>query len=145
MLAPRQHEDAQDHAARRAHRAQDRDVAALVLHHHDHAGDDVEGGDDDDQRQDQEHDVALDLDRVEEARIGLLPVDDARTRPPSAAAISAAAARRAGRDRRRRPRDSLTASGMLEEELRRGERHIDEAVVVFVHADIEQCRRRGRS
>ena len=33
----------------------------LVLHQHDQAGDDVERGDQDDQRQDQEHDVALDL------------------------------------------------------------------------------------
>ena len=31
---------------------------------------------DDDQRQDQEHYVALDLDGVEQARIGLLPVDE---------------------------------------------------------------------
>src|SRR5712675_2307700 len=50
--------------------------APLVLHHHDHAGDNIECGDDDNQRQDQEHDVALDLDGIEQARIRLLPVDD---------------------------------------------------------------------
>ena len=50
---------------------------ALVLHQHDQAGDDVEGRDQDDQRQDQEHDVALDLERVEEARVRLLPVEHA--------------------------------------------------------------------
>ena len=62
MLAPRSKKMRRISAARRPHRAQDRDVAALVLHQHDHAGDDVEGRDEDDQRQDQEHDVALDLD-----------------------------------------------------------------------------------
>src|SRR5262249_50451956 len=72
-----QHEDPQYHRARGTHRAQDRDVSSLVLHHHDHARDDVESGDENDQRQDQEHDVALDLDGVEQARIGLLPADDA--------------------------------------------------------------------
>ena len=71
-------EDAQDRAAARAHGAQDGDVAALVLHQHDQAGDDVEGGDQDDQRQDQEHDVALDLHELEEAAIGVLPVGDAQ-------------------------------------------------------------------
>ena len=33
----------------------------LVLHQHDQAGDDVQRRDQDDQRQDQEHDIALDL------------------------------------------------------------------------------------
>ena len=132
----RQHEDAQDHAARGAHRAQDRDVAALVLDHHDHARNDVESGDDDDQGQDQEHDVALDLDCVEEARIGLLPVDDAH--PPAECGID-------------QPRLPLHPVGIgdkdlevghrarqLKEQLRRRERGIDKAVVVLVHADIEQ-------
>src|SRR6185437_7335414 len=68
-----ENEDAQDRAPRRTHGAEDRDVAPLILHHHDHAGDDVERRDEDDQRQDQEHDVALDLDGVEEAEIALLP------------------------------------------------------------------------
>src|ERR1700689_2700914 len=69
----RQHENAQDHAPRGAHRSENSDVAALVLHHHDHAGDDVERGDDDDQGQDQKHDVALDLDDADDAGIGALP------------------------------------------------------------------------
>ncbi len=39
----------------------------LVLHQHDQAGDDVERRHQDDQGQDQEHHIALDLQRVEEA------------------------------------------------------------------------------
>src|SRR3546814_18012127 len=66
-------EDSQDHAARHADRPGDGDSPALVLHQHDLAGNDVERGDDDDQRQDQEHDVALDLERGEETRIDTLP------------------------------------------------------------------------
>src|SRR5262249_25078102 len=73
-----QHEDAQDHRPRGAHRPPYRDVAALILQHHDHARDDIEGGDQDDQRQDQEHHVPLDLDRVDDAGIGALPVENAR-------------------------------------------------------------------
>src|SRR4029077_11208575 len=61
-----QKEDAQNHAAGRTHGAQDRDVAALVLHEHDHRRDDVERRYQDDQGQDQEHDVAFDLNRGEE-------------------------------------------------------------------------------
>ncbi len=49
---------------------------ALVLHQHDQAGDDVERRHQHDQRQDQEHHVALDLQRVEEGRVALPPVDD---------------------------------------------------------------------
>src|SRR5712691_1212533 len=129
-----QDEDAQHHAARGAHRAQDGYVAALVLHHHDHAGDDVEGGDQDDQRQDQEHHVALDLDGIDDARIGVLPVEDADM----------------AAERGRYHTGFLTGMvgvgdedfeladlvGHAEEQLRRGKRDIDEAVVVFVEADV---------
>src|SRR5690606_16568948 len=66
-------EDAHDHAARGAHGPQHRDVAPLVLHQHDQAGDYVERRHQDDQGEDQEHDVALDLKRVEEAGVGPLP------------------------------------------------------------------------
>ena len=72
----RHQEDAHHRAARRAHGAQDGDVAALVLHQHDQAGDDVERGDQHDQRQDHEHDVALDLQRREEGLVALPPVGD---------------------------------------------------------------------
>ncbi len=131
-----QHEDAQNHAARGPHRAQDRNVAPLVLHHHDHAGDDVERGDDDDQSQDQEHHVALDLDRVEQARIGLLPVDDPDTAGEcrgNQPALLAHPVRIGGKDF-----EAGDGFGQAEEQLRRVERRIDKAVVVFVHADIEQ-------
>ena len=56
------------------HGAQDGDVPRLVLHQHHHARDDVEGSDQDDQGQDQEHHVALDVERADQCRIGLLPV-----------------------------------------------------------------------
>ena len=72
-----------DRALRGAHGAQDRDIAALVLHQHDQAGDDVQRRDQDDQGQDQEHHVALDLQRIEERRIALPPVDQ-EYRPPAA-------------------------------------------------------------
>ena len=49
---------------------------ALVLHQHDQAGDDVERRDQDDQRQDEEHDVALDLERREEGAVALPPVGE---------------------------------------------------------------------
>src|SRR6266446_9164728 len=45
---PAQQEDAHDHSAGRAHGAQNRDVASLVLHQHDLPGNDIEGGHNDD-------------------------------------------------------------------------------------------------
>ncbi len=63
-----------DRAAGRAHGAQDRDVARLVLHEHDQPGDDVERRHQHDQRQDQEHHVALDLECGEEGAVSLAPV-----------------------------------------------------------------------
>lgn len=51
---------------------------AFVFHQHDEAGDDVEGGDHDNERQDQEHHVAFDLQRCEEAGVALAPVVKAR-------------------------------------------------------------------
>ena len=60
-------EDPHHGAARRAHGAQDGDVAGLVLHQHDQAGNDVQRRHQDDQRQDQEHHIALDLQRFEQA------------------------------------------------------------------------------
>ena len=47
---------------------------ALVLHQHDQAGDDVERSHQHDQRQDEEHHVALDLERAEEGLVALPPV-----------------------------------------------------------------------
>ena len=75
MLAPLRKKMRSDRAAGGAHGAQDRDVTALAAHQHGDAGDDVERRDQDDQGQDQEHDVALDLERREEMRVQLLPVD----------------------------------------------------------------------
>src|SRR5215469_17325796 len=131
-----QHEDSQYHRARGAHRAQDRDVPSLVLHHHDHARDDVERGDENDQRQDQEHDVALDLDGVEQARIGLLPADDPRLTAEGGGNLPALLAHPVGVG----DKDFETGNliGEAEKQLRRRERRIDKAVVIFVHADIEQ-------
>src|SRR6516165_11381000 len=131
-----QYENAQDHAARSAHRAQDRDVAPLVLHHHDYAGDDVEGGHDDDQCQDQEHDVALNLDRVEQTRIGLLPVNDpdpAGERRADQPALLANSVGVGGEDL-----EAGDRVGQAKKQLCRIERYKDKAVVVFVHANIEQ-------
>ena len=117
-------EDAQDRAARRAHGAQDGDVAALVLHQHDQAGDDVERRDQHDQRQDQEHDVALDLQRREEGLVALAPVGD-EDRPLR---------RRLDRRLQRvdvvgivdEDLDRLRRVLHVEIELRLGERHVDD-------------------
>ena len=48
---------------------------AFVLHQHDQAGHDIERRHQHDQGQDQEHHVALDLERVEEGGVALAPVD----------------------------------------------------------------------
>ncbi len=69
-------EDAHDGAGRRAHGAQDGDVAALVLHQHDQAGDDVQRRDQNDQRQDHEHHIALHLQGGEERLVALAPIGD---------------------------------------------------------------------
>src|SRR5262245_63800889 len=50
-------------------------MAALVLDQHDQAGRDVEGRDNHDDRQDQEHHVAFDLQRIEEGGVALPPID----------------------------------------------------------------------
>src|SRR5262249_59914909 len=64
-----------DRALSHAHGAQNADIAPLVLHQHDQPGGDVEGGHDHDDGQDEEHHVALDLQRIEEGGVALAPVD----------------------------------------------------------------------
>ena len=59
---------------------------ALVLHQHDQAGNDVERRHQHDHRQDDEHDVALDLERGEEDLIALPPIVMI-DRPPAASTI----------------------------------------------------------
>src|SRR5262249_31393331 len=71
----RNHEHPHDTALGDPHGAQYADIAALVFHQHDQARGDVERGHDYDDGEDQEHDVALDLQRIEEGRIALTPVD----------------------------------------------------------------------
>ena len=98
-------------------------------------GDDVERRDQHDQRQDEEHDVPLDLERGEEGAVALAPVGE-QDRP-------------LGRllDRRARLVDPV---GVVEEDLddvhvavavevglRLGERHVDEGRVELRHADLE--------
>jgi hypothetical protein len=48
----------------------------LILYEHDQTRNDIEGGDQHDEGQDQEHHIAFDLQRVEERRVALTPVDD---------------------------------------------------------------------
>ena len=60
-----------------------------------------------------------------------------RTRPASAAVISRRCSRTRSGSATKTSRLE-TACGQAEEQLRRVERRVDEAVVVFVHADIEQ-------
>ena len=129
-------EHAQDRAAGGAHGAHDGDVAALALHQHGDAGDDVEGGDQDDQGQDQEHHVALDLERGEEMASWAAASRPAGRRSPMRAA-GRAGRRRPGRGRATMISIAFTRSRQLEVGLRVGERHEDEAVVVLVHADLE--------
>ena len=128
-------EHAHDRALRRAHGAQDGDVAALVLHQHDQAGDDVERRHQHDQRQDQEHHVALDLQRVEEGRVALPPVDH-EDRPLRGLGDELPEARDlvgiVGVDL-----DRGDVAGAVEIGLRLGQRHEHEGGVVFRHADLE--------
>ncbi len=124
-----------DRALRGAHGAQDRDVAALVLHQHDQAGDDVQRRDQHDHGQDQEHHVALDLQRIEEGRIALPPVDQ-KHRPPGRFGHALA--------------EGVDLVGIGGEHLDRGhvivaveiglrlrQRHEHEGRVIFRHADLE--------
>ena len=128
------HEDPHHRARRRAERAQDGDVGALVGDRHDERRDEVERGDRDDQRQDDEHQALLDLHRGEPVAVGAGPVahDDVR----------AEALRELGADPRRavevlqaqldagRPVDAKQLGGVLERDQR-------EAAVVLVVAGVE--------
>src|SRR3546814_8280512 len=114
-----------------------RDVASLVLHQHDQAGNDVERGHHDDQGENQEHDVALHLERVDEGRVGLLPVVDPHPwfhHLLDGMTDLTGVVRMADGDLQ--VADRL---GKLEEELRRRHRHEDETVVVLEHADLEEA------
>ena len=79
--------------------------------------------------------VFQDLDRVEEARIGLLPVDDphpAAECPGNQPALLAHPVGVGSEDF-----EAGDRLGQTEKQLRRVKRRIDKAVVVFVHSDIE--------
>ena len=109
--------------------------ARLVLHQHDQPGDDVERRDEHDQGQDDEHDVALDLERREEGAVALAPVG--QDHRPLGGHL----------DRLARLVDAV---GVVEEDLDHGdvvlaveiglrllERHEDEGGVELGHAELE--------
>src|SRR5262249_15351682 len=129
----------QKHAHHRAlgrpHGAQDGDVVAFVLHQHDQAGDDVERGYHHDQSEDQEHHVALDLERAEEGAVALAPIDH-EDRPAGGLAHLAAELIDpigiGGVDL-----DAVDAFAAVEIGLRLGQRHEYDTEVVFGHAYLE--------
>ena len=119
----------------RAHGAQDAYVAALVLHQHDQPRRDVERGNDDDDSENQEHHVALDLERTEERGVALAPVDQEDW--PSGGvgeelAVVVDAVRILGIDL-----DRGDVTGAVEIGLCLRQRHEHEGGVVFRHADLE--------
>src|SRR6201999_171601 len=67
-------EHTHDRSLRGTHGTQDRDIAALVLHQHDQPRHDVQRCDQHDHGEDQEHHIALDLERVEEGGVTPPPV-----------------------------------------------------------------------
>ncbi len=85
----------------------------------------------------QKHDVAFNLDRVEQARIGLLPIDNS-----DMAIKGGVNCARLLPDAIGIGNENLQITrgiGNPEEYLRRFERYVDIAIVVFIHADRKQC------
>src|SRR4029077_17276279 len=131
----RDQEHAHDRTLGRANRAQDGDVLPLVLHQHDQAGDDIKCSDQNDERQDQEHHVALNLQRIEERRVALPPVDH-ENRPLRgvlyrlAIAVDPVGIVRVDLD-------GCDVTYTIEIGLSLLERHEHHGVVVFRHADLK--------
>ena len=70
------HEDLDQADAACPHRAQDGDIASLILHQHNHRADNIERGHQNNQGQDQEHNIALNLKSIKETLVILCPVMD---------------------------------------------------------------------
>ena len=108
---------------------------ALVLHQHDQAGGDVERRHDHDDRQDQEHHVALHLQRIEERGIALAPVDHEDRAAGcfgDEPAVTVDLVRLVDIYL-----DGGDVAGAVEIGLRLGQRHEHERGIVFRHADFE--------
>ena len=127
--------DPHDAALGRTHRAQDRDVAALVLDQHDQPRHDVERGDKHDQRKNNEHDIAFDVQGVEESLVALAPVGhDHRPHHRRAdLALDRVEFLRAAHENL----DDACLIVLVEEALRLGQGHIDEEIVELRHADLK--------
>src|SRR5262249_53689480 len=129
------HEYPHDRALGHAHGAQNADIATLVLHQHDQAGGNVERRHDHDDRQDEEHYVALDLQRIEEGGVTLPPVDQ-KDRPAGGLGDELAV----GVDLIGIVDIDLDGghiAGAVEIGLRLRERHEHEGGIVLRHADFE--------
>ena len=132
---PVDEEHPHDGAGRRAHGAQDGDVARLVAHQQDQPRDDVQGRHHDDQAEDQEHDVPLHLQRPEEGSVALAPVGEEHRALGRHLEVGPHRAHRLGIVEV--DLDQADIGVPVEEGLGLGERHEHEGRVELGHADLE--------